>query len=80
MSRAVSVASMSQPELYYVGATPYVPGSHLPVVVYRGAIAHCETEDAMKEALEANGGWKKGVSQTQTLRVELNLLNTIAHM
>jgi hypothetical protein len=54
--------TMSQPELYYVGETPYVPGSHLPIVVYRGAIAHCENEDAMKEALEANGGWKKGVS------------------
>lgn len=54
--------TMSQPELYYVGETPYVPGSHLPIVVYRGAIAHCENEDAMKETLEANGGWKKGVS------------------
>ncbi|KAI1375620.1 hypothetical protein F4677DRAFT_421889 [Hypoxylon crocopeplum] len=51
---------MLQPELYYVGETPWVPGSKLPVVVHRGALTHCENEDAMKEALEANGGWKKG--------------------
>ncbi|VUC29944.1 unnamed protein product [Clonostachys rosea] len=48
------------PELYTVGGTPYVPGSHLPIIVYRRALSECENEDAMKDALEANGGWKKG--------------------
>ncbi|XXH00782.1 hypothetical protein Hte_007133 [Hypoxylon texense] len=51
---------MIQPELHYLEETPWVPNSKLPIVVYRGALAHCENEDAVKEALEANGGWKKG--------------------
>lgn len=53
---------MIQPELHYTGRTPWVPGSNLPILVYRGALSHCETEESMREALEANGGWKKGVS------------------
>ena len=52
---------MSQPELYYIERTPYVPGSKLPVIVYRGAVAQCANDDEIKEVLEANGGWEKGV-------------------
>ena len=53
---------MGQPEQYFVDGTPYVPGSKLPVIVYRGVLADCENEDQVKTALEANGGWVKGVS------------------
>ena len=49
------------PEEYFIEATPYVPGSDLPVLVYRKAVADCENEDAIKERLESNGGWRKGV-------------------
>ena len=49
-------------EQYFVETTPYVPGSVLPVIVYRGVLAKCENEDQVKESLEANGGWVKGVS------------------
>ena len=59
---------MSTPELHYIAGTPHSPNSDLPVVVYRGALAHCKNEDEMKEALEANGGWKKGVSFRIILR------------
>ena len=50
------------PEEYFISATPYVPGSELPVLVYRNAVSHCQNEDDIKEHLEANGGWLKGVS------------------
>ncbi|CAI7653537.1 unnamed protein product [Penicillium glandicola] len=53
---------MNPPEEYYIEGTPYVPGSALPVLVWRGALAHCETEDDMKDVLEANGGWVKGIA------------------
>lgn len=52
---------MTAPEQYFVEPTPWVPGSKLPVLVYRGPLAYCQNEDEVKEALEANGGWAKGV-------------------
>ena len=55
-------AKMQQPEEYFVSPTPWVPNSELPLLVYRGACAHCESEDEIKTFLESNGGWLKGVS------------------
>lgn len=57
---------MTAPEQYFVDSTPWVPGSRLPVLVYRGPLSHCQNEDEVKEALEANGGWAKGVCDHQT--------------
>jgi hypothetical protein len=48
-------------ETYFIAATPYVPGSELPVLVYRAVLSHCRNEDEIKTCLEANGGWEKGV-------------------
>ncbi|KAH8883206.1 hypothetical protein GQ53DRAFT_830900 [Thozetella sp. PMI_491] len=51
---------LSEPEHYFVGDTPYVPGSELPVVVYRGALKHCQNEEEIRIYLESNGGWVRG--------------------
>lgn len=53
---------MQQPEEYFVSPTPWVPNSELPLLIYRGACAHCENEDEIKTFLESNGGWLKGAS------------------
>lgn len=53
------------PEQYFVDATPYVPGSKLPVLVFRGPLKHCRNEDEVRDVVEASGGWAKGVCVVQ---------------
>jgi hypothetical protein len=49
----------NSPEEYLIEATPYVPGSHLLVIVYRGAVSHCQNEDEIKTCLESKGAGKR---------------------
>lgn len=54
--------SPKQPEAYYVvDPTPYVPNSHLPVLIYRSCFPAQASEGAVRQAIEANHWYQGGV-------------------
>lgn len=52
---------LSEPEVYYLPATKYVPNNKLPVLVYRKILPEPCDEDTATEFLERHH-WVKGVS------------------
>lgn len=57
-TQAIMPSSVVEPETFFVKPTPHVPNSHLPVVVYRGALDDTSPDNILK-TIEPNG-WLKG--------------------